>query len=105
MPYQQDNADILAYQIKAVKLPKPHREYRFHPTRRWRFDLCWPDKHIAAEVEGGTWVKGRHVRPAQFEKDCIKYNEAALLGFMVLRFTTRMVTTGVAIDTLERALV
>ena len=104
MPYQSDNADILAYQIKATKLPKPHREYRFHPTRRWRFDLCWPEKMIAAEVEGGTWVKGRHVRPRAFEQDCIKYNEAALLGFIVFRFTTNMVTNGLALKTIERAM-
>ena len=29
-------------------------EYRFHPTRKWRFDYAWPENKIALEVEGGS---------------------------------------------------
>jgi len=62
-------------------------EHRFHPTRRWRFDFAWPSKKIAVEIEGGTWTGGRHTRGAGFQKDCEKYNAAAVLGWTVLRFT------------------
>lgn len=63
------------------------REYRFHPTRKWRFDLAWPDSMVALEIEGAVWVQGRHTRGSGFAKDMEKYNAAALLGWRVLRTT------------------
>lgn len=94
--------DIFALHCKLRKLPEPDREYRFHPERRWRFDFAWPTKKVAIEVEGGTWTNGRHSRGNGFENDCEKYNEAAILGWTVLRFTTRQVKRGIAIDTVMR---
>lgn len=70
----------------------PETEYRFHPTRKWRFDFAYPDKKIALEVEGGTWVGGRHINPIGFQKDCEKYNEAAKMGWKVYRCTPKMLT-------------
>lgn len=61
-------------------------QYRFHPERKWRFDLAWPQYMVAAEVEGGVFVRGRHVSPQGFIKDCEKYNAAAELGWSVFRF-------------------
>jgi very-short-patch-repair endonuclease len=95
---------LMAFAILAAKLPAYVPEYRFHPTRRWRFDFAWPDKKIALECEGGTWKYGRHNRPKGFEDDAEKYNEAGLLGWMVLRCTTNQIKDGRAIDWLERAL-
>lgn len=84
---------------------KPEREYRFHPSRKWRFDFAWPDVKLALEVEGGTAAgKGRHSHGDGFVRDCQKYNAAALLGWRVLRFTTSMVKSGEAIDTIRAAL-
>jgi hypothetical protein len=37
-----------------------------------------------AEVEGGVWTCGRHVRGRGYEGDCEKYSEAALRGWCVL---------------------
>jgi very-short-patch-repair endonuclease len=84
-------------------LPAPDREYRFHPVRKWRFDYAWPKRKIALEVEGGTYCRGRHVRPQGYERDCEKYNAAALLGWTVLRATTAMVNDGRALALLEEA--
>lgn len=71
--------------------PEPYEcEHRYHPTRRWRFDFAWPDVLVAVEVEGGVWVKGRHVRGVGFEQDCDKYNAAAWAGWAVFRLTGRM---------------
>lgn len=79
-------------------------EYKFHSTRRWRFDFCWVLKGVAVEVEGGTWSGGRHTTGAGFEKDCEKYNEAMLMGFKVFRFTGAMIRDGRAINTILEAL-
>lgn len=67
------------------------KEYRFHSGRRWFFDYAAPDIKVAIEVEGGTWVSGRHSRGAGYARDCEKYNNAALLGWTVFRFTTDMI--------------
>lgn len=92
--------ELLAIQIHAANLPEPEREYQFCKGRRWRFDFAWPEHRIAAEVEGGIWTGGRHTRGSGFEKDCEKYNTAALLGWTVLRFTGGMVDHAVAVQTL-----
>ncbi len=77
----------------------PEREYVFSPPRKWRFDFYFPAHKLAVEVEGG--YGGRHQRGG-FEKDMEKYNAAARMGIIVVRYTTRMVTHGTAInDVLE----
>lgn len=96
--------DTLVFGIRAVGLPAPEREFYFAKPRRWRFDLCWADRKLAAEVEGGTWVSGRHSRGAGMRKDAEKYNTAVLYGWRVLRFTSDMVRDGSALQVLERAL-
>lgn len=100
-----DTADVLAWQVRAVGLAEPVREYRFHPTRRWRFDLAWPDRFVAVEVDGGTWTGGRHVRGGGFAEDYIKVAEATVEGWAVLRFTLGQVDDGTALGYLERLLV
>ena len=90
--------------IKLVKLPVPEREYRFHDTRKWRFDFAYPDKQIAIEVEGGVYKNGRHTRGKGFTNDCEKYNAATELGWRVFRYTTAMVNQGLAIEQLKRVL-
>ena len=70
-------------------LPQPVSELRFHETRRWRFDYAWPKHRVALEVEGGVWTGGRHTSGIGFVKDMDKYNNAALLGWRVLRVQPR----------------
>ncbi len=60
-------------------------EYRFHPTRRWRFDFAHRPTRVAVELEGGVWTGGRHNRAGGFIADCEKYNEAAARGWLVIR--------------------
>jgi len=96
--------ETFAYQVKVLGLPVPEREYKFHADRKWRFDFAWVGDQIAAEIEGGTWGRGRHTRPVGFKSDCEKYNEAQRLGWMVFRFTSDMVTSGEAINFMEEVL-
>ena len=84
-------------------MPMPVEEHRFC-KRRWRFDLAWVDRKLAVEIEGGTWSHGRHTRGKGFKGDCVKYNEATLLGWRVFRVTTDMVNDGTALAYIERAL-
>jgi very-short-patch-repair endonuclease len=99
-----DLEETLAWQFKATGILDPIRELRFALPRRWRFDFAWPDRKVAVEVEGGSWVNGAHNRGAHFESDCTKYDEAALAGWLVLRVTGAMVADGRALALVKRAL-
>lgn len=101
-----DLEDALIGQIKLAGLTEPEREIRFHPTRKWRFDFFWSTAKVACEVEGGIWISGggRHNRASSFVKDAEKYNEAALLGIMVLRVCDKQIKDGSALAWIERAL-
>ena len=94
----------LLFHIKALKIKQPVEEYTFARPRRWRFDFCWIDEMVAAEVEGGIWSGGRHVRGKGFENDCEKYNHATLLGWRVFRFTATHITRGDAGEMIRKAL-
>ncbi|MDP7636682.1 MAG: hypothetical protein QF577_03935 [Phycisphaerae bacterium] len=96
--------ETLLFQIKAEGLPIPEREKRFHETRKWRFDFYWPEIRVACEVEGGTYRTSRHTTGVGFHNDCEKYNNAALLGILVLRVDSKHIKDGSAIDWLRKAL-
>lgn len=89
---------------EAVGLPAPVAEYRFEPTRKWRFDWCWPDQRVALEVDGGIWTQGRHTRGAGWEKDTEKLNAAQAAGWRVLRCTPTTRDTPATLDALRAAL-
>lgn len=90
--------------IRADGMPEPVREIRFAPPRRWRFDLAWPERMLAVEVDGGVWSGGRHTRGAGFIADCEKLNTATLLGWRVLRLPGPHVKDGTAVKMLRQAL-
>ena len=75
--------DVLAAALEADPVPgwDLTREYRFHPDRLWRFDFAFPSVKLAVEVDGQ-----RHRTFAGIRSDCEKLNEAARLGWRVLRF-------------------
>ena len=77
-------------------IPTPETEFKFHPTRKWRFDFAWADARIAVEIEGGIWTSGRHTRGRGFMGDLEKYNEAQALGWRIFRFTPKQLRTGEA---------
>ena len=61
-------------------------EYKFHHTRRWRFDFVNLENKLAIECDGGVWANGRHTRGSGYIGDMEKFNQAALYGFRVLKF-------------------
>lgn len=99
--------DFLGYWRLLTELSEPEREYKFvrgvignepgvrkrlreRGLRDWRFDFAWPEFKVAVEMEGGTWVKGAHVRGKHFRSDCEKYNFAQSLGWLIFRLTGDM---------------
>lgn len=98
---KSEGCATLAMHLRADKIGFTP-EYKFHPTRKWRFDFALA-KGVAVEIDGGIWIRGRHSRGAGMEADMEKMNQAALLGWRVLRFSTQMVKDGTAIATIRQA--
>ncbi len=71
--------------------PELIKEYRFHVSRRWRFDYYHEPTKTAVELEGGLYSGGRHTRADGFRGDIEKYNAAAMQGITVLRLGTGQV--------------
>lgn len=94
----------LERQLRFSGLTNYAREHRFHSTRKWRFDFAFIRELVAVEVEGGIWVGGAHTRGGHFESDAEKYNEALILGWRVLRVSTKMVRDGRAVEWIRRAI-
>ncbi len=104
----------LAFQIRALGLPEPVREYRFAWSlgRLYRADFAWPNQRLLVEAEGGIFAKqqrngqdyGWHQSVQRMLTDMEKYNAAALLGFRVLRYSAKEINSGKAVAEIERAL-
>lgn len=120
----------LARQLKGKKIPF-QREYRFHPTRRWRYDFYleaedkyadWPEppfgvnllppeeppkRKILVDVQGGLYMRGtrgKHARPAGYRNDAEKMHAAQQMGYQVIYVTADMVTDGTALKMIREAL-
>ena len=94
---------VLSY-FKEMKLPYCVEEFSFCEGRKFRFDFAWPDYRIALEVEGSVWTQGRHTRGSGFVKDMEKYNEAACLGWRIIRCTPDQVCMMDTVNLIRRAL-
>jgi hypothetical protein len=95
----------LAFQCRALRLPEPVDEFRFHEVRRWKFDHAWPAHMVALEREGIVYppkgsgdhrLGGRHVSVKGFRGDIEKYAVAASMGWRVVRVLPEHVTSGQA---------
>src|SRR5579859_5940343 len=98
--------ELLAIHLKEAKIDFV-RQFRFHTTRLWKadFSLRGINGDILIEIEGGVFMKkGGHTTGKSYSENCIKYNHAALMGFVVLRFTTGQVQSGEAINFIKQYL-
>lgn len=84
----------IARELTEAKIPFT-REYKFHPTRKWRFDFAVgaskeeiESQRIAIEFNGAVFTQGGHTRGAGYVKDMEKMNNAQVLGFRVLQYTS-----------------
>lgn len=70
-------------------------EYRFNPDRKWRAD--WglfgerngKELKVLIEYEGIFSTKSRHTTAKGYSADSDKYRSAAILGWLVLRYTAK----------------
>lgn len=97
----------LVTKLAVAGLPEPQQECRqpwAGTGRQFRADLCWPDARLIVEVDGGTWVGGRHTTGAGYARDCVKANLAVLAGWRVVRVVGAQVRDGLAVAWVRAAL-
>lgn len=104
-----DNAseDLLAFQIKAAKLPEPVRQYRYAPPRKFRADFAWllpPPYSLLVEVQGGIFTRQAHGSIKGVLADIDRLNAATMAGWRLLRVTPAMIKSGEALILIEGAL-
>lgn len=72
--------------LKRARLPQPVTQYRFVVgSRELRFDLAFPEKRIAIELDGFAF----HGQRERYEQDRERDALCIVAGWRVLRFTAR----------------
>jgi very-short-patch-repair endonuclease len=67
-------------------IPEPRLQHRVRVgSRTYRIDLCYPDERIGIEYDGWDFHRGRQA----FDTDRVRANDLVVLGFQLLRFTSR----------------
>jgi len=99
---REDKAEVFrALWAKAQRLKLPvtddvmASEYVFAPPRKWRFDVAFPGRLVAVEVDGGQYAfrGGRHSK----DEDRWKRSEASARGWLVLTFSPQMLAADPAL--------
>lgn len=67
------------------------REYKFHPTRKWKIDFYFPEYKLAVECDGGIWLGGRggHSSGQGISRDKEKANAMTMMGIALLQYTNK----------------
>ena len=102
-----DMGASIVYYWRILAAPKgypwPVPEHRFHPTRKWRFDLAFLSPiWLAVECEGGIFTKRAHGSVSGILRDIEKYNAATLAGWRVFRVTPPMLNKKNAEETIKQ---
>lgn len=80
------------------------REFRFHPTRKWRVDFMFTDQRLAVEVEGAIYRGGGHTTATGLKRDIDKSNALMLMGYRLLRVHGDQVRSGEATALIQQAI-
>lgn len=92
-------------QLRLLNLPAPAGEFRFHATRKWRFDWAYLDRKIAIEYQGGNYTgRGGHNTVKGLRNDYAKFTEASLQGWTLILIDSETVASGKAAEWVKRAL-
>lgn len=115
--------NLLCSLSEKAGLEAPVEDFKFHPSRKWKFDYCWlpepsgdtvscrccgselmcpacespplaPPVRLAVEIQGGTYMQGKHSRGAGQKNDFEKINEAQRLGWRVILLDSSHIGSG-----------
>jgi very-short-patch-repair endonuclease len=95
---KNDAEDLLEQMLKDAGYDAD-REYRWHPSRKFRSDFALVQDRILIEIEGSG-----HRTYSRFLSDIDKYNQATVHGWSLLRCQPKQVAGGYIMDLLEEML-
>lgn len=67
-------------------------EVRIIPNRRFRHDYIHKKSKVAIEINGGTYIRGRHTRGKALENEYTKVMLAAKQGYLTLFLSANQIT-------------
>lgn len=78
-------------------------EYKFHPQRKFRFDIAIPKWKVAIEVEGGVYTSSvAHSSVTGILRDMEKYNLATEEEWRVLRYTPEQTKKSATLEQIKK---
>lgn len=93
--------DVLDAQLQSEGITCYERQYKFATSigRKWASDFGFYSDRVLVEVEGGLYRRGggAHSTGPAIERDMEKLNDATLLKWRMLRFTTEEALNGTAL--------
>ena len=96
--------ELFSMQLDTLGLTGYLREYSAVKGRKFRWDFCWEQAKLLAEINGGTFTKGAHSTGTGIRRDYEKNNLAQLAGWRCLMFDGEMVRSGEAVEIVRKAL-
>jgi hypothetical protein len=76
--------------IERWELDYQERHSKNKRSRRYRLDFAHPSSKTGIEIQGGVYMRGRHVTGSGYERDCRKYNLAYTSGWTIFLLTSTM---------------
>ena len=72
-------------------------------SKRYRADFALPGSRSLIEIQGGTYMRGRHVSGSGYDRDARKYNLAMISGWKVYLLTSTTATDAIWIEKIGKA--
>ena len=106
VPRVNKGEEAFGFWCRALRLPSPQRNYRFHPKRRFEIDYAWPEYRIGIEIQGGIFIPagGAHSRPMNIIRDMTKHNLLLDAGWRVWHYTPKEAIDGIAVQHIDKVL-
>ena len=67
-------------------------------SKRYRLDFAHSNSCTGIEIQGGVYMRGRHVTGSGYERDCRKYNLAYTSGWTIFLLTSTMAKNSFWLD-------
>lgn len=99
---------MLSLELEFSDVPEWERDFqeryaKSKRSKRYRGDFAHIPSRSIIEIQGGTYMRGRHVTGSGYERDARKYNLAMMSGWKVYLLTSTTATDAKWIEMIGEA--